>query len=47
MTKRVMFLLVTAVFPLLILWATFAPNSSAGGSSVLIDAVLYDGFENC
>jgi phosphatidylserine/phosphatidylglycerophosphate/cardiolipin synthase-like enzyme len=45
MTKRVVYLLAAAVFPLLILWATFAPNSSAGGSSVLIDAVLYDGYE--
>ena len=44
MTKRVLYLLATAVFPLLILWATFVPNSSAGGSSVLIDAVYYDGF---
>ncbi len=46
MTKRVVYLLATAVFPILILWATFAPNSSAGGSSILIDAVLYDGYEN-
>ncbi len=46
MTKRVVFLLATAVFPLLIFWAIFTPNSSAGGSSILIDAVLYDGFEN-
>ena len=44
MTKRVLYLLATAVFPLLILWATFVPNSSAGGSLVLIDAVYYDGF---
>ena len=46
MTKRVVFLLATAVFPLLILWAVFAPKSNAGGSSILIDAVLYDGFED-
>lgn len=46
MTKRVVFLLATAVFPLLILWATFAPNSGAASSSILIDAVYYDGFEN-
>ncbi|MAU01552.1 MAG: hypothetical protein CL608_30815 [Anaerolineaceae bacterium] len=45
MTKRLVFLLATAVFPLLILWAIFAPNSSAGGSAILIDAVYYDGFE--
>ncbi len=46
MTKRVVYLLATAVFPLLILWATLAPRSSAISNSVLIDAVLYDGFEN-
>ena len=46
MTKRILYLLATAVFPLLILWATFAPNSSAISTTVLIDAVLYDGFEN-
>ena len=46
MTKRIAYLLATAVFPLLILWITFAPNSYAGGSSILIDAVLYDGYEN-
>lgn len=46
MTKRIVYLLATAVFPLLILWFTFAPHSQAGGSSILIDAVLYDGYEN-
>ena len=46
MTKRVVYLLATAVFPLLILWATLAPHSSAISTSILIDAVLYDGFEN-
>jgi cardiolipin synthase len=44
MSKRVVFLLATAVFPLLILWFTFAPHSRAGGSTILIDAVYYDGY---
>ncbi len=46
MTKRVMYLLATAVFPLLILWATLAPHSSAISTSILIDAVYYDGIED-
>ncbi|MCA9918535.1 MAG: lamin tail domain-containing protein [Anaerolineales bacterium] len=44
MSKRVVYLLATAVFPLLILWATLAPHSSAISTTVLIDAVYYDGF---
>ncbi|MCP4420295.1 MAG: hypothetical protein GY805_27130 [Chloroflexi bacterium] len=45
MTKRIAYLLTTAVFPLLILWITFAPYSNAASSTILIDAVYYDGFE--
>ncbi|MCB8978571.1 MAG: lamin tail domain-containing protein [Ardenticatenaceae bacterium] len=44
MSKRVVYLLATAVFPLLILWFMMAPHSRAGGSAILIDAVYYDGF---
>lgn len=44
MSKRVVYLLATAVFPLLILWITLAPHSRAGGSAILIDAVYYDGY---
>ena len=44
MSKRVVYLLATAVFPLLILWSMMAPHSRAGGSAILIDAVYYDGF---
>ena len=46
MTKRIVSLLATAVFPLLILWAALAPHSSAISTTVLIDAVYYDGFED-
>ncbi|WP_420645173.1 lamin tail domain-containing protein [Candidatus Leptofilum sp.] len=46
MTKRVVYLLATAVFPLLILWATLAPHSNAVSTTILIDAVYYDGIED-
>ena len=45
MTKRIVYLLATAVFPLFVLLALFPQQSRAGGSAVLIDAVLYDGYE--
>ncbi|VAW37661.1 hypothetical protein MNBD_CHLOROFLEXI01-2629 [hydrothermal vent metagenome] len=45
MTKRIAYLLATAVFPLLILWFTFVPHSQAGINPVLIDAVYYDTYE--
>ncbi|MEZ4592125.1 MAG: lamin tail domain-containing protein [Chloroflexota bacterium] len=44
MTKRVVYLLATAVFPLLILWATFIPKINAVSNTILINAVYYDGF---
>lgn len=44
MSKRIVNLLATAVFPLLILWAIFTPHSSAVSTTVLIDAVYYDGY---
>ncbi|MFZ1401427.1 MAG: lamin tail domain-containing protein [Candidatus Promineifilaceae bacterium] len=44
MTKRVVYLLATAVFPLLILWVTFIPKIRAVSNTILINAVYYDGF---
>jgi phosphatidylserine/phosphatidylglycerophosphate/cardiolipin synthase-like enzyme len=45
MTKRIAYLLATAVFPMLILWTIFAPHSKASDSPILIDAVYYDTYE--
>ncbi|MCB9007774.1 MAG: lamin tail domain-containing protein [Ardenticatenaceae bacterium] len=46
MTKRIAYLLATAVFPMFVLWATLAPHSGAISTTILIDAVYYDGFED-